>query len=73
MITTKTQPDGRESITVTILDREFVFINKCTHFNCDLSKGKIIGSSIVCTCGWQYDLLTGRALNQPLARLEKIE
>jgi nitrite reductase/ring-hydroxylating ferredoxin subunit len=71
MITTQ-ELDGKSVLVVTIHDREFKFINKCSHFGCDLSKGKIEGGSIRCTCGWQYDLLTGRAINHPMASLEKL-
>ena len=65
---------GTPVVIVRLHGREFLFVNRCTHLpNCDLSKGRIDGSTLICICGWQYDLLTGRAVNHPLARIELIE
>jgi nitrite reductase/ring-hydroxylating ferredoxin subunit len=71
---TASEKDGRRVVTATIHGRDFSFYNRCTHFpDCDLSKGRLSGNTIICTCGWQYDLLTGRGVNHPVASIEKLE
>lgn len=71
---TASELDGKRIVTITMLGRDFRFYNNCSHLpSCDLAEGRIDGSTIICTCGWQYDLLTGRAVNQPIARIEKVE
>jgi nitrite reductase/ring-hydroxylating ferredoxin subunit len=67
-----TEQNGKAVVIATLFDREFRFLNRCPHKGCDLSKGRLDGGTLICTCGWQYDLLTGRAMNQPLARLEAV-
>ena len=71
---TESEKNGQRVVTIHLQGRNFSFVNKCTHLpSCDLAKGHVDGSSIVCPCGWQYDLLTGKALNHPLATLEIVE
>lgn len=70
---TASEKDGRQAVTVALFGREFSYYN-CRHLpSCDLSKGRLAGSTIICTCGWQYDLVTGKGVNHPLASLEKLE
>ncbi len=40
--------------------------NKCTHMGCQLSKGKVLGETVICPChGSTYDLKTGNFVKGP--------
>ena len=61
---------------VTVNDQKILLANvngnyyalsdKCMHRGCQLSKGKLVGETVVCPChGSTYDLKTGNFLKGP--------
>jgi nitrite reductase/ring-hydroxylating ferredoxin subunit len=66
------EKNGVPIVNITVGERKYSFVNKCSHFGCDLTKGSLHGHSLICICGWQYDLNTGRAMNHPMAELERV-
>jgi nitrite reductase/ring-hydroxylating ferredoxin subunit len=56
-----------KKITVALVDGSFyAFDDACTHAECSLGEGFLIGERIVCPChGAEFDIRTGEALSPP--------
>jgi len=49
----------------------FAIGDKCMHRGCQISKGKLVGQTVVCPChGSTYDLKTGNFLKGPTKKPE---
>ncbi|MBI3887945.1 non-heme iron oxygenase ferredoxin subunit [Candidatus Microgenomates bacterium] len=63
-----------ESVAIANLSGQFFALgDTCTHHQCSLSEGVVMGENIVCPChGGQFDLKTGKAVAFPAVVDEKI-
>jgi nitrite reductase/ring-hydroxylating ferredoxin subunit len=68
-------------IGVTVNDQKILLANlagnyyalsdKCMHRGCQLSKGKLVGETVICPChGSTYDLKTGNFLKGPTKKAQ---
>jgi nitrite reductase/ring-hydroxylating ferredoxin subunit len=65
---------GNKPILVANLESKYFAIgNRCTHVNCMLSDGVLMGESVQCAChGSVFDVRTGNVLKGPAKKSEPV-
>jgi nitrite reductase/ring-hydroxylating ferredoxin subunit len=64
---------GTPIVLIRSRDGVAAYVDRCPHAHWPLSEGEIAGGVLHCVGhGWQFDIVTGRCLNAPAYRLQRL-